>query len=285
MKTVEQTKTMLVDLESKLKQELENLEQGFQEKNFEKVNRAAKELDLFARRGYDLGVENGYARFVRSVRREFIVMMQDDLENAGIDVTVPVENGGDAIYFNVLGERLAVLYGEFDSVRMNEPFSFEQLEEGIDGKINRIRERQESLNRNIEKNEQLIDVFQPLLENPELIRTEAYHEWRQASKAYVILGKTDMALMLERKKNKWMGKLYSKYSGKYLLDVLKREDAQKRLEEIVRAEKMELEHFTQELEQNEEMISKLTESKEELMRRAKAFEQILKDYHLPVHSK
>lgn len=284
MKTVEQTKEMLVNLETKLKQELESLEQGFREKDFTKVNLAARQLNLYAQRGYNLGADNGNARFVRSVRQEFVGMMQADLERSGIDVTVPVDNGGDAIYFNVLGERLAVLYGEFDSVRLHEPFSFHNLEEKIEGKINRIRERQESVNRNIANHEHWIGVIQPLLEKPELIRTESYQKWRQAETSALILGKTDTARMLERNRNKWMGRLYSKYSGKYLLDVLRREDTKKRLEEIVCAETMELEHFTQEREQNAKMISKLTDSKEELMLCTKAFEQILKDYNVPVYS-
>ncbi|AJD93366.1 hypothetical protein JMA_40480 (plasmid) [Jeotgalibacillus malaysiensis] len=282
MKTVEQTKEMLINLESKLKQESQNLERGFQEKDFEKVNRAAKELDLYARRGFELGMDDDSKRMNQRVREEFFELMMNEFDDAGIEVSMPKhERNGEAIYFKIQGENVGVLYGEFDEVR-GELLSNQNPATAVMNKLEDYKEKLKHERREQDKYKKKVLELQALKENLSLIHTDEYKDYRVGSKSNLFFVWSPYAKYTVVHKGKFIGKLVNRYNRKQLEKILLRDKTKGRFDDYIERSQELVDVQEPLIACYEKSYRTLSESQEEFTKRLTALLQILKTYNIPV---
>jgi len=280
MKTV-QMKQELADIEYKMKIELEKLKKGMESKNFTLVTCASKAM-------YELNPHVGYPRLPKRVRLDFMKGIVKYFQIKGIDVILPLESGiGEAIYFDILGERVGTLYGEHDGVLLQEMdvISLENIELFLDGKMKFYEEKMLSERSRVDKNREKIEELENLIKSPACIKTERFRLYRSVDQAVCLLGDTRSARFLIQQKNKSLGKVYERCGWILLLTQLKKPSCQKRLQNKIEMLREEMTRCEEHGDYSEERYHLLETRKNEFKQRFVELYKLLTLYHIPIQER
>lgn len=277
MNSLEQTRSMINELNKKLEEELENLTEGFLQMDFALITEASRSLNLFAHRGYDLATEKTYARFKRTTREEFMRKIQPEFLANGIDMRIPedISTGGEAIYFYAFGERLGVLYGESKSLHMdaNDPEFFDNRLAGKESSVLKLNEEIADLDTNI-------TMFNRLLEKPSLILTKEFHEERKSKymKRFKVRSKTN--IFFYNLKQRLFAKLYERANARKIIEGLESEEGRARLESHVKGDEAEKLKLIERIGLLELEIAQLKSNQNDFKHLLQAFLDLLKKYNI-----
>jgi hypothetical protein len=274
MNAVEQTRTMMQSLHTKLESEMDNLAKGFKQQDFALITNASNELNLFAHRGYDLATDKSYARFKRTTREEFMSQIQLEFLVNGIDLRLPDDKyGGEAIYFYAFGERLGVLYGE--NKQLHTPIAEYDLE-FFDKMLLKKNKNVASHKAEIAKLDAQITTYIRVMENPALIRSEEFREERRLD-----VVQSNARRLLKLSNHKIFGGLYDYFKGIQLMKGLQTDEARKRLQKHIDDLVWQKGNIQNTMKVLEEQIAKLETHQEELKPLIQAFFDLLKKYNIP----
>lgn len=280
MKSV-QLKKELAEIENRMHIELEKLKQGMDRKNFKMVSEASKFI-------YEGNPHVGYPRFSKRTRLEFMNAVLDSFQLRGIDVMLPLENGvGEAIYFDILGERVATLYGEDDEILFHNfsGMTAEDVETFLNDKIEKHKQLMMSERKRMVDNSNKMKEFEQIMNTPSVIRTQSFKSYRSVNQSVCLLGNTRISNFLLSQENRFIGKMYERFGWVILIPQIKKSSCQKRLKNKVELLKEEFLRCEKCAEYSEEKYLMLESHKNEFKKRFLDLCKLVQKYNIPLKEK